>query len=179
VPPEVKDHAKFVVTGMASAYLLPAMKINPLPAGFIVPAQPVKAPKPPVGADWVHTSPRMGRPCSPMRAGLAPRASFRRRSMAPINLRYLRRQGMACRAALNNGRRAGQNKASDGASRYCAGKRAHRHCRPLRYCPLWHFDNEYTKLHFVDLDFGKCLAQKDCRKPEVAKKALRTNPNCL
>jgi bifunctional non-homologous end joining protein LigD len=30
------------------------MKINPPPAGFVVPAQPVKAPKPPVGADWVH-----------------------------------------------------------------------------------------------------------------------------
>jgi bifunctional non-homologous end joining protein LigD len=30
------------------------MKINPLPAGFVVPAQPVKAPKPPVGVDWVH-----------------------------------------------------------------------------------------------------------------------------
>jgi bifunctional non-homologous end joining protein LigD len=30
------------------------MKINPVPAGFVVPAQPVKAPKPPVGSDWVH-----------------------------------------------------------------------------------------------------------------------------
>jgi ATP-dependent DNA ligase len=30
------------------------MKINPLLAGFVVPAQPVKAPKPPVGTDWVH-----------------------------------------------------------------------------------------------------------------------------
>jgi bifunctional non-homologous end joining protein LigD len=39
---------------MASAYLLPAMKIKPLPAGFVVPAQPVKAPRPPVGTDWVH-----------------------------------------------------------------------------------------------------------------------------
>jgi hypothetical protein len=29
------------------------------------------------------------------------------------------------------------------------------------------------------LDFRKCLARKDCRKPEVARKALRTNPNCL
>jgi ATP-dependent DNA ligase len=51
---EVQDHAKFVVTVIASAYLLPAMKINPLPAGFVVPAQPIKAPKPPVGTDWVH-----------------------------------------------------------------------------------------------------------------------------
>jgi bifunctional non-homologous end joining protein LigD len=30
------------------------MKIIPLPAGFVLPAQPVKAPKPPVGSDWVH-----------------------------------------------------------------------------------------------------------------------------
>ncbi len=51
---EVDDHAKFVVAAAASAYLLPAMKINPLPAGFVVPAQPVRASKPPVGADWVH-----------------------------------------------------------------------------------------------------------------------------
>jgi hypothetical protein len=32
-----------------------------------------------------NTSPRMGRPCSPMRAGLALRASYRRRSMAPTS----------------------------------------------------------------------------------------------
>jgi bifunctional non-homologous end joining protein LigD len=30
------------------------MKFNSLPAGFVIPAQPVKASKPPVGADWVH-----------------------------------------------------------------------------------------------------------------------------
>ena len=30
------------------------MKIRPLPAGFAVPAQPIKASKPPLGADWVH-----------------------------------------------------------------------------------------------------------------------------
>jgi bifunctional non-homologous end joining protein LigD len=30
------------------------MKINHLPAGFVVPAQPVKALKPPSGHDWVH-----------------------------------------------------------------------------------------------------------------------------
>jgi ATP-dependent DNA ligase len=30
------------------------MKINLLPAGFVAPAQPVKAPKPPVDTDWVH-----------------------------------------------------------------------------------------------------------------------------
>jgi ATP-dependent DNA ligase len=51
---EAEDHAKFVVTGFASAYLPPAMTINPLPTGFIVPAQPVKAAKPPDGTDWVH-----------------------------------------------------------------------------------------------------------------------------
>jgi bifunctional non-homologous end joining protein LigD len=51
---EAEDHAKFVVTSIVSAYRLAAMKINPLPAGFVVPAQPIKAAKPPVGADWVH-----------------------------------------------------------------------------------------------------------------------------
>src|SRR6266853_6923473 len=30
------------------------MKINRLPAGFVVPAQPIKASKPPSGPDWVH-----------------------------------------------------------------------------------------------------------------------------
>jgi bifunctional non-homologous end joining protein LigD len=30
------------------------IKIKRLPAGFVVPAQPVKASKPPSGADWVH-----------------------------------------------------------------------------------------------------------------------------
>jgi bifunctional non-homologous end joining protein LigD len=30
------------------------MRIKPLPAGFIIPAQPVLASKPPSGADWVH-----------------------------------------------------------------------------------------------------------------------------
>jgi hypothetical protein len=30
------------------------LRINPLPAGFAIPAQPVKASKPPVGPDWVH-----------------------------------------------------------------------------------------------------------------------------
>jgi bifunctional non-homologous end joining protein LigD len=30
------------------------MKFKSLPAGFVIPAQPVKAPKPPVGTDWVH-----------------------------------------------------------------------------------------------------------------------------
>src|SRR5215475_13706279 len=30
------------------------MKIRCLPAGFVVPAQPIKASKPPSGGDWVH-----------------------------------------------------------------------------------------------------------------------------
>src|SRR5258708_19510294 len=30
------------------------MKIKRLPAGFVVPAQPVKTSKPPSGPDWVH-----------------------------------------------------------------------------------------------------------------------------
>src|SRR5258706_11747460 len=30
------------------------MRIKHLPAGFIIPAQPVMASKPPSGADWVH-----------------------------------------------------------------------------------------------------------------------------
>src|SRR5437899_11301609 len=30
------------------------MKIKRLPAGFVVSAQPMKAPKPPSGPDWVH-----------------------------------------------------------------------------------------------------------------------------
>jgi hypothetical protein len=51
---EADDHVKFVVTGTASAYLFGAMKIKSVPAGFVVPAQPVKASKPPSGADWVH-----------------------------------------------------------------------------------------------------------------------------
>jgi bifunctional non-homologous end joining protein LigD len=36
------------------------MTINRLPTGFIVPAQPVKASKPPVGTDWVHEIKRDG-----------------------------------------------------------------------------------------------------------------------
>jgi ATP-dependent DNA ligase len=43
-----------IVTGTASAYRLCAMKFKSLPAGFVIPSQPVKASKPPVGADWVH-----------------------------------------------------------------------------------------------------------------------------
>ena len=49
-----EDDARFVVAGNASAYLFRAMKYKSLPARFVVPAQPVKASKPPSGADWVH-----------------------------------------------------------------------------------------------------------------------------
>jgi bifunctional non-homologous end joining protein LigD len=51
---EAEDDARFVVVGNASAYLFSAMKYKSLPAGFVVPAQPVKAWKPPSGPDWVH-----------------------------------------------------------------------------------------------------------------------------
>jgi ATP-dependent DNA ligase len=51
---ETEDHAKFVVTGTAPAYLLWAMKIKPLWAGFVISAQPVLASRPPSAADWVH-----------------------------------------------------------------------------------------------------------------------------
>jgi hypothetical protein len=51
---EAKDHARFVVSWHSIGYLLGAMKFNSLPAGFVVPAQPVKASKPPSGPDWVH-----------------------------------------------------------------------------------------------------------------------------
>jgi bifunctional non-homologous end joining protein LigD len=50
---EAQGHAQFVVTRTASAYFSP-MKFNSFPAGFIIPAQPVLASKPPFGADWVH-----------------------------------------------------------------------------------------------------------------------------
>jgi bifunctional non-homologous end joining protein LigD len=49
-----EDDARFVVTGDASAYLFCAMKYNSLPAGFVIPAQPVLASRPPSGAHWVH-----------------------------------------------------------------------------------------------------------------------------
>jgi hypothetical protein len=39
---EAEDHAKFVVTGTALAYRRPLMKINPLPAGFVVPLNRLK-----------------------------------------------------------------------------------------------------------------------------------------
>jgi hypothetical protein len=51
---EAEGHAKLVVAATASAYLLRAMKINPLPAGFAVPAEAIEASRPPSGADWVH-----------------------------------------------------------------------------------------------------------------------------
>jgi hypothetical protein len=37
-----EDHAKFVVTGTASAYLRRTMKFESHPAGFVIPAQPLK-----------------------------------------------------------------------------------------------------------------------------------------
>jgi bifunctional non-homologous end joining protein LigD len=43
-----------IVTGAAAAYPLRAMNVKPLPAGFVIPAQPVLASKPPSGPDWVH-----------------------------------------------------------------------------------------------------------------------------
>jgi hypothetical protein len=48
------EPTKRLLPPIASAYPLTAMKTNPLPAGFVVPAQPVKAAKPPLGTDWVH-----------------------------------------------------------------------------------------------------------------------------
>jgi hypothetical protein len=45
------------------------MKINPLPAGFVIPAQPVKASKPPVGTDWVHEIKHDGYPMIVRRDG--------------------------------------------------------------------------------------------------------------
>jgi bifunctional non-homologous end joining protein LigD len=51
---EAEDHAKFVVAATASAYPLRAMKIERLPTGFVIPARPVLASKPPSGPDWVH-----------------------------------------------------------------------------------------------------------------------------
>jgi hypothetical protein len=53
---ETEHDVKFVVTGTASAYLLGAMRIEPLPAWFVIPAQPLKAAKPPSRADWVTKS---------------------------------------------------------------------------------------------------------------------------
>jgi ATP-dependent DNA ligase len=41
-------------SGKGFAYSPHVMKFNPLPAWFVIPAQPVKASKPPVGTDWVH-----------------------------------------------------------------------------------------------------------------------------
>jgi bifunctional non-homologous end joining protein LigD len=39
--------------GNAGPFTL-GLKIKRLPAGFVVPAQPIKASKPPSGPDWVH-----------------------------------------------------------------------------------------------------------------------------
>jgi ATP-dependent DNA ligase len=50
---EADDRAR-LARRARQAYLLRVMKITPFPAGFVVPVQPVKASKQPVGADWVH-----------------------------------------------------------------------------------------------------------------------------
>jgi bifunctional non-homologous end joining protein LigD len=51
---QAEDHAKFVVASSASAYLIRAMNIKPFPAGFVIPARPVLASRPPSGPGWVH-----------------------------------------------------------------------------------------------------------------------------
>jgi bifunctional non-homologous end joining protein LigD len=51
---DAQGDAKFIVTGTGAAYPLGAMNIKPLPVGFVIPAQPVLASKPPSGPDWVH-----------------------------------------------------------------------------------------------------------------------------
>jgi hypothetical protein len=50
----MKTTLSSLLPGTISAYLLGAMKFSSHPAGFVVPAQPVKASRPPVGPDWVH-----------------------------------------------------------------------------------------------------------------------------
>jgi hypothetical protein len=42
------------VAAATAATYLPAMVIKRLPAGFVIPAQPVVASRPPSGANWVH-----------------------------------------------------------------------------------------------------------------------------
>jgi hypothetical protein len=71
---KAEDDAKFVVTGIASAYLLHATGINPLPSGFVVTAQPIKAPKPPVCTDWAHEIKRDGSELSSV--GTVPQCGF-------------------------------------------------------------------------------------------------------
>jgi bifunctional non-homologous end joining protein LigD len=50
------------------------MRIKRLPAGFVIPAQPVLASKPPTGADWVHEIKHDGTELSC--AGTAPQCGF-------------------------------------------------------------------------------------------------------
>jgi bifunctional non-homologous end joining protein LigD len=40
--------------GSRGAELCGAMRFTRLPAGFVIPAQPIRASKPPSGPDWVH-----------------------------------------------------------------------------------------------------------------------------
>jgi bifunctional non-homologous end joining protein LigD len=63
----------FVVPEIGWAYLLPGMNIKRLPAGFIIPAQPVLASKPPSGAGWVHEIKHDGYRMSVCRDGAAVR----------------------------------------------------------------------------------------------------------
>jgi bifunctional non-homologous end joining protein LigD len=44
----------FVVAATELTCLAESMKLKRLPAGFVIPAQPVMASKPPSSADWVH-----------------------------------------------------------------------------------------------------------------------------
>ena len=48
------DYARFVVGATAREPIFLSMRLKRIPAGFIVPAQPVVASKPPSGPDWVH-----------------------------------------------------------------------------------------------------------------------------
>jgi hypothetical protein len=53
---KAEGDARFVVAGNASAYLLCTMKYKSLPAGFVVPAQPVKASKSPAHVERSYAS---------------------------------------------------------------------------------------------------------------------------
>jgi ATP-dependent DNA ligase len=52
--PTLKTTLSSLLQATRRPIFCPAMKINPLPAGFVIPAQPVPRSKPPSGADWVH-----------------------------------------------------------------------------------------------------------------------------
>jgi ATP-dependent DNA ligase len=46
--------ANEAANGSLTQYALCGVRFNSLQAGFVVPAQPIKASKPPVGTDWAH-----------------------------------------------------------------------------------------------------------------------------